>query len=62
MYSEYKAGNTVNQIKMAVTTVLISDSSKPRVQYQIWKTGLVTLALHRTGNPKWENLTNTIVA
>ena len=32
---------------------------KPCVQCQMWRTGLVTLALHRTGNPKCENLTVT---
>ena len=43
---------------MAVRTSLILKTDKPRVQYQIWKTGLVTLALPRTaGNPKRENLT-----
>ena len=26
-------------------------TEKPRAQYQIWKTGLVTLALHSAGNP-----------
>ena len=43
VYSEYKAGNTVNQIKMALRAVF-NLRSKPRVQYQIWKTGHMTLA------------------
>ena len=50
VYSEYKAGNTVNQIKMAVTTVfnaqLSTSCTIPNME-----TGHAALALHRTGNP-----------
>ena len=53
VYSEYKAGNTVSQMKMAVRTVfntqLSTSCTIPNME-----TGHAALALHRTGNPSWK--------
>ena len=51
VYSKYKAGNTVNQVKMAVRTHLITKTDWPRVQYQIWKNKSRDLNLPRPRNP-----------